>query len=71
MDTKCRATLNIKHLAGRVAVEDKVVDGAGWDARDLVLVGKGLDAVTECRRGLLALKTQEVGTETGNVRSSH
>lgn len=59
------------HLTAGVAVESKVVDGAGGNTGDLVLEGKALDAGRESSGAAGTLEAQEVGTETSNVGSSH
>jgi hypothetical protein len=60
-----------KCLTAGVAVESKVVLGAALDAGDLVLSGKSLQTGGESSRALLALKSENVGSQTGNVGSSH
>lgn len=70
IDTKEEICQLDNHLSA-VAVEGKVVLGAGGNTADLGLEGKGLDAGSESSRGLLALESQEVGSETSNVGSSH
>jgi hypothetical protein len=59
------------HLTAGVAVEGKVVLGARRKTGDLVLSGKGLEARGESSGSPLALKAQDVSTETSNVGSSH
>ena len=58
-------------LTAGVSVESEVVHGAGWDTGDLVLERQALDTRRKSSRGLGALESQKVGTETSNVRSSH
>lgn len=54
-----------------VAVVDEVVGGSTLDTSNGVLVGETLNAAGESSRGLLAFKSQEVGTKTSNMRRSH
>lgn len=58
-------------LTAGVAVKSEVVLGARRKASDLVLGGQGLDAGGESGRGLLALESKKVGSETSNVGRSH
>lgn len=57
--------------SGGVAVEGKVVDGAGGKTGDLALEGESSEAGGESSRCLLALESQDVGSETSNVGGSH
>lgn len=58
-------------LTAGVAVESEVVLGAGVETSDLVLGSQGLHAGRESGRGLLALESKKVGSETSNVGRSH
>lgn len=61
----------IYRLTAGVAVESKVVLGAGGKTGDLVLGGKSGETGRENGRGNLALESQNVGSETSNMGRSH
>lgn len=71
IDTEEMVVQPDSRLSAGVAVEGKVVLGAGGNTADLALERKALDAGRESSGGGLALETQEVGGETSDVRGSH
>lgn len=57
--------------SGGVAVEGKLVDGTGGNAREDARVGAAGNVGAESSGGLLAEEGEEVGAETGDVGSGH
>jgi hypothetical protein len=67
-NNKCPKDTNTSSLTARVVVEGKLIDSAGGNTSKHARGGDRSNVGAECLRGHLALKSEQVGAKTSDVR---